>query len=64
MNQGYRGEKAKQLTTDGMGIGLYTAKCIADLNEIELKLSSGDKIKKTKKGIDYSEFVVELSVKI
>ena len=47
-----------------MGIGLYTAKCIADLNEIELKLSSGDEIKKTKKGIDYSEFVVELSVKI
>ena len=64
VNQGYRGEKAKQLTTDGMGIGLYTAKCIADLNEIELKLSSGDEIKKTKKGIDYSEFVVELSVKI
>ena len=33
-----------------MGIGLYTAKCIADLNEIELKLSSGDEIKKVKKG--------------
>lgn len=64
VKQGYRGEKAQQLTTDGMGIGLYTAKCIADLNEIELKLSSGGEIKKKKNGIDYSEFVVELLINI
>ena len=47
-----------------MRISFVSEKCIEDLNEIELKLSSGNKIKKTKKGIDYSEFVVELSVKI
>jgi hypothetical protein len=62
--QGYRSENATNLTQDGMGIGLYTAKCICELNNIELELTSSPDIVKTVKNIDYSEFSVDLRIKL
>ena len=58
-NQGYRGEGAKQVTTDGMGIGLYTAKCICDLNGIQISINSSKNVKKTINKVRYSEFCVD-----
>lgn len=63
-NQGYRGERAAALTQDGMGIGLYTAKCICDLNDIQLKVVSSSDIIKKVRNIEYSEFTVDFWIKL
>ena len=62
--QGFRSENATNLTQDGMGIGLYTAKRICDLNDIEIKLNSGTDIVKIVKNIEYSEFSVDFWIKL
>lgn len=59
-NQGYRGENAKELTDDGMGIGLYTASCICKLNDIRMEVHSESEIKKRTLNINFSNFVVDL----
>lgn len=62
--QGYRSENAKLITQDGMGIGLYTAKCICALNDIELKIESSSNVVKRYKNVDYSEFSVDFWIKL
>lgn len=62
--QGYRGDNAKALTNIGMGIGLYTADCICNLNGIELQVKSGKELKLEKKGIKFSEFVVDFWIEL
>lgn len=62
--QGYRGENAVNLTQDGMGIGLYTARCICELNGIGLKISSESEIMKKVKDIEYSVFSVDFWIKL
>lgn len=63
-NQNYRGAEARKMTDDGMGIGLYTAKCICKINHIEMKVASGSEIKKIKKNIKYSEFTVDFWINL
>jgi len=63
-DQGFRGENAISLTSDGMGIGLYTAKCICELNDIVLKINSGQDVLRQIKNIDYSEFSVDFWIKL
>ncbi|WP_300841940.1 sensor histidine kinase KdpD [uncultured Acetatifactor sp.] len=62
--QGYRGENAIKSTQDGMGIGLYTAKCICELNDIKLEIASSPDIIKKVKNIEYSEFSVNFWIKL
>lgn len=62
LEQGYRSQNATQFTQDGMGIGLYTAKCICDLNNIELRVSSSQTIYKKIKNIAYSQFSVDFRI--
>lgn len=62
--QGYRSKNAIDLTQDGMGIGLYTAKCICELNDIKLELASSPEVVKKFKNIDYSEFSVDFWIKL
>lgn len=62
--QGFRSENAVNLTSDGMGIGLYTANCICELNDIKLKINSSPEIIKQVKNIDYSEFSVDFWIKL
>lgn len=62
--QGFRGENAINLTQDGMGIGLYTARCICKLNDIKLEIASSPDVVKTIKNIDYSEFSVDFWIKL
>lgn len=62
--QGFRSENAANLTSDGMGIGLYTAKCICELNDIKLAINSSPEIIKQVKNIDYSEFSVDFWIKL
>ena len=62
--QGYRSENAINLTQDGMGIGLYTARCICELNDIKLELASSNNVVKKVKNIDYSEFSVDFWIKL
>lgn len=64
IEQGFRGQNAQNLTSDGMGIGLYTAKCICELNEIELKIESGRDTIRQVRGINYSTFLVDLVIKL
>ena len=64
VEQGYRSENAINLTKDGMGIGLYTAKCICELNDIKLEIVSSPDIVKRVKNIDYSEFSVDFWIKL
>ena len=47
-----------------MGIGLYTAKCICELNDIVLKINSGQDVLRQIKNIDYSEFSVDFWIKL
>ncbi|MBR5248263.1 MAG: sensor histidine kinase [Lachnospiraceae bacterium] len=63
-NQGYRGENATKLTSDGMGIGLYTASCICKLNDIEMSVYSETKVVKNTKGIEYSNFKVDFWINL
>ena len=63
-NQGYRGKEAEKLTEDGMGIGLYTAKCICEINGIKMEVDSGKEIKKRIRDIDYSEFTVDFLINL
>lgn len=63
-NQGYRGEAAEKLTEDGMGIGLYTAKCICAINGITMQVNSAKEIKKRVRNIDYSEFTVDFWINL
>lgn len=63
-NQGYRGEEAEKLTEDGMGIGLYTAKCICEINDIKIEVDSGKEIKKRIGNINYSEFTVDFWINL
>ncbi len=60
----YRSENALNLTKDGMGIGLYTAKCICELNGISLKLDSEQNVIRRIKNIDYSKFNVEFWIEL
>lgn len=60
----YRGARAADLTQDGMGIGLYTAKCICDLNDIQLEVVSSSDIIKKVRNIEYSEFTVDFWIKL
>lgn len=62
--QGYRSENALNLTKDGMGIGLYTAKCICELNGIRLKLDSEQNVIRRIKNVDYSKFNVEFWIEL
>ncbi len=62
--QGYRSENAISLTRDGMGIGLYTAKCICELNDIELKITSSQNVVKRLKNVEYSKFSVDFWIKL
>lgn len=61
-DQGYRGNNAIKVTDDGMGIGLYTAARICELNNIKLNIVSVPTIKNTINGIPYSEFSVDLCI--
>ena len=63
-NHGYRGKEAEKLTEDGMGIGLYTAKCICENNGIKMEVASGKEIKKRIRNIDYSEFTVDFLINL
>lgn len=58
-NQGFRGEQALKLTDDGMGIGLYTANCICELNHIKMEVHSEQQPLKTIRNITYSHFSVD-----
>lgn len=64
IEQGYRSKNAIDLTQDGMGIGLYTAKCICELNDIKLEIDSSQDVVKRVKNIDYSEFSVDFWIKL
>lgn len=63
-NRGYRGNGAKEMTADGLGIGLYTAKRICDLHNINIIAQSADNIYKEINGIKYSEFTIDFSIKL
>ena len=63
VQQNVRGKYAEQLAS-GMGIGLYTAKCICDLNEIELKIESDKKVVKESNKIPYSKFFVDFYIQL
>ncbi len=58
-DQGFRGTNATSSNVKGMGIGLYTAKKICDLNNIVIKITSdSDNIKYIDK-LKYSKFTVD-----
>ena len=63
IKQNVRGKYAEKIA-DGMGIGLYTAKCICDLNEIELEVRSDDNIVKVKDDVPYSKFCVDFYLQL
>lgn len=63
-NQGYRGVEAEKVTDDGMGIGLYTAKCICEINGIILQVYSSKENKKRVGNVDYSEFTVDFWINL
>ena len=56
-----RGSVARSLDTSGGGYGLYFAKLICDLHEIDISVSSDDAIL-TFNGLDYSIFTVVLKL--
>lgn len=58
-NRGYRSERARTYTNDGMGIGLFTAKQICDLHGIKIQVKSSDKLYKVIKEVPFSEFSVD-----
>lgn len=58
-NKGYRGSNAAKANATGGGFGLYFARLICDLNEIEIKAYSGDR-KLTMNSVDYSDFEITL----
>ena len=62
-SQNVRGKYAETLAP-GMGIGLYTAKCICELNGIEIKIESDDNIVKTRNNVPYSKFNVDFWIQI
>ncbi|MBQ2983133.1 MAG: sensor histidine kinase [Lachnospiraceae bacterium] len=64
IEQGYRSENAINLTEDGMGIGLYTAKCICDLNDIKLEIASAQDVVRKYRNIEYTEFSVDIWIKL
>ena len=47
-----------------MGIGLYTAKCICEINDIKIEVDSGKEIKKRIGNINYSEFTVDFWINL
>lgn len=57
--RGYRGENAKAQTADGMGIGLFTAKCICDQHNISIAVKSHDITIKTIQNVEFSEFTID-----
>ena len=59
--RGYRGEQAKRITRDGMGIGLYTVQEICNLHKYDLKISSNRKDQE--KDMEYCEFCVDIDIK-
>lgn len=59
----FRGKHAREIVS-GMGIGLYTAKRICDLNNIEIQVKSDNNIIKTKENIPYSKFMVDFDIRI
>lgn len=61
-NQGYRGTNAIEHTSDGMGIGLYTAKTICDINNIKIKVTSDKEKIKFINNIKFSEFIVDIFI--
>ena len=62
--RGYRGENCKKLTDDGMGIGLSTAKKICELHDIDMQIKSSTDVCKKVRNIEYSEFLVNISLSI
>lgn len=63
-DEGYRGKNAKIRTDEGMGIGLYTASSICQINNIKLSINSGEKVMKEIDGIKYAEFVVDFWIEL
>ncbi len=61
--QSFRGKYSKKLAP-GMGIGLYTAKGICDLNGIEIKIESNEKVEVTRNDVPYSKFNVDFYIQI
>ncbi len=60
IEQGYRSDNAKGIV-NGMGIGLYTAQKICDLNGIVMNITTGNVVFK-KNNINYAKFVVDFTV--
>ncbi len=59
-NRGFRGSNAIKNTSEGMGIGLYTAKKICDLHGISLNISVSNK--KVEKEAVYCNFEIEIVI--
>ena len=59
--KGFRGENAKELTSEGRGIGLHYLSVICDLCNIKLSISS-DSNSYSLNGLEYSNFKINLIV--
>lgn len=58
-NKYFRGKNAELVTQDGEGIGLFLAKSIADLHEVDLSIQSGPRLTDIS-GVPFGRFFVEL----
>lgn len=59
--KGFRGENAKEVTSEGSGIGLHYLSVICDLCKIKLNISS-DENSYTLNGMKYSNFKINLLI--
>lgn len=58
--KGYRGTYAKKIVAEGSGIGLYFAKCLAQLHDIDISAHSIGP-QKVLNGVAYARFMIQLS---